>query len=112
MTAKTCCILFIIFGLVLAARSATYTATNNANWNTAATWDPNGVPGTSDTAVIPMGRTVTYSGTPSTVGAVQISGTLSLSAAGTLGDVWIDSAGTFNPTASGANITFSGNVTN
>src|SRR5207237_9778185 len=97
--------------LVAPAHAATYTPTNNANWNTAATWDPNGVPGPSDLAVIPAGKTVTYSGTPSTVGAVQVSGTLSLSAAGTLGDVWIDSTGTFNPTTSGANIIFSGNVT-
>src|SRR3954467_14919884 len=82
----------------LPVRATTYTATNNANWNTAGTWDPNGVPGAPDLAVIPAGKTVTYGGTPSTVGAVQISGTLSVSGAGTLGDVWIDVTGSLNPT--------------
>ena len=112
MKLKICWILFIIICGVSGARSATYTAINNANWNTASTWDLNAVPGPSDLAVIPVGRTVTYGGTPATVGAVQISGTLSLSAAGTLGDVWIDGTGTFNPTTSGANLIFGGNVTN
>src|SRR5438105_2609245 len=93
-------------------RATTYTATNNANWNTAATWDPNGIPGSADVAIIPLARTVTYGGTPSIVGAVQVSGTFSISGAGTLGDVWIDSTGIFNPTTSGANVIFSGNVTN
>src|SRR5712671_1994704 len=74
----------------------TYTATNNAGWNTASTWDPNGIPGAADTAIIPAGKTVTYGGTPATVGAIQIAGTFSCSSAGTLGDVWIQSGGTFN----------------
>src|SRR3989442_8505071 len=112
MRIKICWVLFVFIGAPSAARAATYTATNNASWSTTSTWDPNGVPGSTDVAIIPVGRTVTYGGSPSTVGAVQVSGTLSLSAAGTLGDVWIDSTGTFNPSTSGANIIFSGNVTN
>jgi len=112
MKAKTCWLLLLLVGVISGAQAVTYTATNNAGWNMATTWDPNGVPGSADTAVIPAGKTVTYGGTPSTVGAVQISGTLSVSSAGTLGDVWIDTTGTLNPTASGANLIFSGNVTN
>ncbi|MDB6123888.1 MAG: hypothetical protein JWQ71_2881 [Pedosphaera sp.] len=96
----------------LTVQATTYTATNNAAWNTGSTWDPNGIPGASDVAIIPIGKTVTYGGTPATVGAIQVAGTFSVSAAGTLGDVWIESTGTFNPTASGAAVTFSGNVTN
>jgi fibronectin-binding autotransporter adhesin len=96
----------------LAVQATTYTATNNASWNTASTWDPNGIPGASDVAIIPIGKTVTYGGTPATVGAIQVAGTFSISSAGTLGDVSIESTGTFNPTTSGAAVTFSGNVTN
>src|SRR5690349_12185382 len=84
----------------LPVRATTYTATNNAAWNTAGTWDPNGIPGPADVAVIPTGKTVTYGGTPATIGAIQIAGTFSVSAAGTLGDVSIESTGTFNPTSS------------
>ncbi len=97
---------------ISSAGAATYTATNNAGWNTAATWDPNGIPGVADTAVIPVGKTVTYGGTPATVGTILISGTFSPSATGTLGDVSVDSTGNFNVTGSGANMVFSGNVTN
>jgi hypothetical protein len=89
-----------------------YTATNSAAWNTASTWTPNGIPGASDIAIIPTGKTVTYSGTPATVGTILISGTFSPSASGTLGDVWVDTNGNFNVTSSGANIVFSGSVTN
>jgi hypothetical protein len=112
MTTKVFSLLLTIICSASLARAATYTATNSANWNTTTTWDPNGIPGASDLAIIPLGKTVTYGGSPSTVGAVQISGTLSISAAGTLGDVWIDTTGVFNPTTSGANVIFSGSVTN
>src|SRR5258708_7397667 len=105
-------VLALTLSLLTAARAATYTATNNANWNTAATWDPNGIPGVSDLAVIPSGKTVTYSGSPSTVGAVQVSGTLSVWSAGTFGDVGVDTTGTLNPTPSGANIPFGGSAPN
>jgi hypothetical protein len=112
MKARTLSILVLTISLTFSTRAATYTAINSGNWNTAATWDLNAVPGASDLAVIPAGTTVAYGGTPATVGAVQISGTLSISSAGTLGDVWIDATGTLNPTTSGANITFAGSVTN
>ncbi|MBW8864777.1 MAG: G8 domain-containing protein [Verrucomicrobia bacterium] len=103
----------LIFLLTAAATHAnTYTATNNAGWNTANTWDPNGIPGAADTAIIPTGKTVTYGGTPATLGTILISGTFSPSASGTLGDVWVDTTGNFNVTSSGATITFSGSVTN
>jgi hypothetical protein len=105
------CLLALLIASV-SAQAASYTATNNANWNTASTWDPNGVPGGADTAVIPAGKTVSYGGTPATIGTIQISGTLSVSGAGTFGDVWIDTTGTLNPTTSGASITFGGSVTN
>jgi hypothetical protein len=103
--------LLLILGTA-AVNAATFTATNSANWNTASTWDPNGVPGTSDLAVIPSGRSVTYGGTPSSVGAVEVSGTLNVSGSGTLGDLWIDTTGTLNPITSGASIIFAGSVTN
>lgn len=90
----------------------TYTAVNNGGWNTASTWSPSGIPGTVDTAIIPVGKAVTYGGTPSTVGTILISGTFSPSQAGTLGDVWVDTTGSFNVTGSGANMTFSGSFTN
>lgn len=112
MNLKPVAILSLILGATAVANATTFTATNNANWNTASTWDPNGVPGAADTAVIPAGITVTYQANPSTIGAVQISGTLSVSGSGTLGDVWIDSTGTFNPINSGASVIFSGSVTN
>jgi hypothetical protein len=94
------------------SQANTYTATNSAGWNTASTWDPNGIPGAADTAIIPAGRNVTYAGTPATVGTILISGTFSPSATGTLGDVWVDTTGNFNVTGSGANLVFSGSVTN
>ncbi|MDB6019278.1 MAG: Pectate lyase superfamily protein, partial [Pedosphaera sp.] len=97
---------------VTALPANTYTATNNAGWNTASTWDPNGIPGAADIAIIPAGRTVTYAGTPATVGTILISGTFSPSTTGTLGDVWVDTTGNFNVTGSGANLVFSGSVTN
>ncbi len=112
MKVKALCLLALTFSALSAMEAATYTATNNANWNTTSTWDPNGVPGASDLAVIPVGKTVTYSGTPATASAVQVSGTLSVSGSGTFGDVWIDTTGTLNPTTSGASINFGGNVTN
>ena len=108
----------LIFAGILAlssvptAQATVYTATNNANWNTTSTWDPNGVPGTADTAIIPAGKTVSHSGTPAILGAVQVTGSLGLSSAVTFGDVQIDSGGVFNPTSSGVNIVFNGNVTN
>lgn len=92
--------------------AATYTAAGNGGWNTTTTWSPNGIPGANDTAIIPAGINVTYGGTPSTLGVLQISGTFSPSTTGTLGDVWIDTTGSFNVTGSGANMVFSGNVTN
>jgi hypothetical protein len=112
MKIKTLCLLALTFSTLATARATTYTATNNANWNTTSTWDPNGVPGAADTAMIPSGKTVSYGGTPSTVGAVEISGTLNISSSGTFGDVWVDTIGTLNPNSSGASITFSGSVTN
>jgi hypothetical protein len=93
--------------------AATYTATNNnAGWNTASTWDPNGIPGSADTAIIPSGKTVTYAGTPATIGTILISGTFTPTSAGTFGDVWVDTTGTLNITANGGGVNFSGNVTN
>ena len=89
-----------------------FTATNNAAWNTASTWTPNGIPGPSDIAIIPAGKTVTWSGSPATIGTVQINGTFSVSASGTLGDVWVGTNGNFNVTSSGANLVFGGSVTN
>src|SRR5437667_11050484 len=100
MKSKAHWILLLLVGVISGAQAVTYTATNNAGWNTATTWDPNGVPGSADMAVIPVGKTVTYGGTPSIVGAVQISGRLSVSRARALGDVWIHRNGTLNPTAS------------
>src|SRR5258708_39712481 len=82
----------------------TYTATNNAGWNTASTWDPNGIPGAADTATIPAGKTVTYGGTPPTLGAIPISGTFSPSQAATVGNVWVDSTSNFNVTGGGTNM--------
>jgi hypothetical protein len=98
--------------MVTAVQANAYTATNSAGWNTASTWSPNGIPGASDIAIIPAGKTVTYSGTPATLGTILISGTFSPSASGTLGDVWVDSTGNFNVTGSGASLVFSGSVTN
>jgi hypothetical protein len=89
-----------------------FVATNSAAWNTASTWDPNGVPGASDIAIIPAGKTVTYGGTPATIGTVIVNGTFSPSASGTLGDVSVGATGNFNVTSSGASLVFSGNVTN
>src|SRR5260370_38050130 len=69
---------------ISSAGAATYTATNNAGWNTAATWDPNGIPGVADTAVIPVGKTVTYGGTPADGCAVFVRGNFSPSSDCTL----------------------------
>lgn len=88
------------------------TATNNAAWNTASTWNPNGIPGPSDIAIIPSGKTVTWSGTPAAIGTILINGTFSVSASGTLGDVWVNTNGNFNVTSSGANLVFGGSLTN
>src|SRR5258708_39872589 len=82
----------------------TYTATNSAGWNTASTWDPNGIPGAADTAIIPAGRDVTYGGTTAPVGTGLSSGTFSPSATGTLGDGWVDTPGSANGAGRGASL--------
>jgi hypothetical protein len=97
---------------VTAFQANAFVATNSAAWNTASTWDPNGIPGASDVAIIPAGKTVTYGGTPATIGTIIINGTFSPSASGTLGDVSVGATGNFNVTSSGASLVFSGNVTN
>src|SRR5664280_599852 len=70
------------------AHSATITWTNTASggWNTAANWNPNTVPGASDTAIITnAGVTVSLNGA-TTVGAIVLgtngAGTVTLSLAG------------------------------
>src|ERR1035437_10001833 len=77
--------------LVLASfsvRAATINWTNAASsgWNTAANWNPNGVPGTNDTAIITnAGVTVSLNGA-TTIGGVILgtngAGTVTLALAG------------------------------
>jgi hypothetical protein len=51
----------LFLGALLSARAATITWTNAAggNWGTAANWNPNQVPGASDTALITSSGTYT-----------------------------------------------------
>src|ERR1041384_6489029 len=60
--------------------AAAYTANvNNMNWDTAASWIPNGVPRAGDTATIPTGIRVNITdSTNVNIGAVTINGTGSL----------------------------------
>src|SRR5436190_23812547 len=61
--------------LVPQAFGANFTWTNNAggNWNTAANWSPNQVPGPTDSATVSINAALTVS-TPSAVGNVTFSG--------------------------------------
>src|SRR3954462_4591530 len=62
------------------ARATDYTANvNNMNWDTAASWTPNGVPRGGDTASIPNAIRVNITdSTNVNIGAVTITGTGSL----------------------------------
>ena len=77
-----------LFVAGFSARAANINWTNSASggWNTAANWNPNGVPGMNDTAIITnAGVTVSLNGT-TTVGAIILgtngAGTVTLSLAG------------------------------
>src|SRR4051794_9197454 len=60
--------LLLLGGVAATSHAATITWTNNTpgNWNTAANWSPNQVPGAADTAVLANGVSVTL-GSPTTV---------------------------------------------
>jgi hypothetical protein len=107
-------------------KAVTYSATNttaNTPWATTTTWNPNGIPGASDTAIIPSGKIVRIPNTDNnrTCGSIviQSGGTLTIgSGSGVvtgviLGDILVESGGTLNgATGNGQSWTFSGNVTN
>ena len=132
--------LLLAVGVLLSASTGpaatARTSTATANWGTAATWSPNGVPAAGDTITILSGHTVTIAAaalSPATLtinsggqltvggynltvtGATTVNGTLEHnSTAGThtfTGNVTINSGGAWNVTAA-ATITCSGNVTN
>jgi hypothetical protein len=70
--------LALIFGAVTRSTAATYIWTNTAsgNFTDGGSWDPNGTPGSSDTANLPLAftGTVTVDGSDRTVGALQTYG--------------------------------------
>lgn len=61
------------------SRAATKTSTGTANWNTAGTWSPSGVPGAADSVVIATGHNVTLD-TDGTCGVLNVVGTLTFDA--------------------------------
>src|ERR1039458_6782581 len=84
------------------AASITWTNTVSGGWNTAANWNPNTVPGASDTAIITnAGVTVTLDISP-TVGGIILgtngAGTVTLSLAGQT--LMLDGPLTVNPSGS------------
>lgn len=82
----------------------------NGNWNTAATWNKNAVPGAADTVTIANNTTVALDGTNTITGfSVATGGTLN-AATGSLNFASLTNNGTVN--VSGASLTASGTVTN
>src|ERR1017187_7157958 len=61
---------FLMAGFQTEAANITWTNTASGGWNTAANWNPNSVPGATDTAIITnAGVTVTLNGA-TTVGTI------------------------------------------
>jgi len=111
-------VLWLVTGSI--AHSTTYVWSNTAggNWNVAADWSPNGMPGSGDTADISASGTYTVTvNTAESVGTLTMNGTsgmqtLNISSSGTL---TINSASTGNANAvvevSGGTLTGTGSLT-
>lgn len=56
---RTAFVLAVSIAMVATASAATFIASQNGNWSSAATWANAGVPGAADTAIINAGITVT-----------------------------------------------------
>src|ERR1019366_5650100 len=101
LTATAMAFLFVASFSVRAA-NVNWTNLTSGGWSTAANWNPNGVPGTNDTAIIAnAGVTVSLNGT-TTVGAIILgtngAGTVTLSLAGQT--LSLDGPLTVNPSGS------------
>src|SRR6476646_6591049 len=100
------------------ARATDYTATlNNMNWDTPASWTPNGVPRAGDTATIPNGIRVNITdSTNVNIGAVTITGSGSLHVNSTaiisMGDFLNSASGGLADDSWGPTMNFYGNWTN
>jgi len=100
------------------APATDYTANvNNMNWNTAASWIPNGVPRQGDTATIPNGIRVNLNdSTNVNIGAVTITGSGSLHVNSTavisIGDFLNSASGGLADDSWGPTLNFYGNWTN
>ena len=55
----------LLFGISFPVNAATYTSVTSGNWSTAATWDQNAVPTSTDDVIIANGTTVTVTTTQS-----------------------------------------------
>src|SRR5882757_8808480 len=103
---------------VVKAHATDYTANaNNMNWNTGASWIPNGVPRQGDTATIPNGIRVNVTdSTNVNIGAVTITGTGSLHVNSTavisVGDFLNSASGGLADDSWGPTLNFYGNWTN
>ncbi len=79
--------------------ATTFTSAQSGDWATAATWSPNGVPGSADTVTINNGHTVTVGG-GQTVGDMTVNGVLAINSSVTF--IAVGSV-TNNGTISGGN---------
>src|SRR5678815_4240670 len=107
-----------VFVAALQSYATDYTANvNNMNWDTAASWIPNGVPRGADTATIPNGIRVNITdSTNVNIGAVTITGSGSLHVNSTavisVGDFLNSASGGLADDSWGPTMNFYGNWTN
>ena len=60
----------VMAGFVAHAATINWTNTTSSGWNTAANWNPNTVPGTTDTAIISLAGVTVSLNSDTTVGAI------------------------------------------
>src|ERR1039458_10169483 len=101
LTAAAMAMLFVA-GYSVRAANVNWTNSNSGGWNTGANWNPNGVPGASDTAIITNAGVTVSLNAATTVGAIILgtngAGMVTLSLAGQT--LSLDGPLTVNPSGS------------
>ena len=94
--------MLFVAGYSVRAANVNWTNSNSGGWNTGANWNPNGVPGASDTAIITNAGVTVSLNAATTVGAIILgtngAGTVTLSLAGQT--LSLDGPLTVNPSGS------------
>lgn len=94
----------------IASSDIPFISVANGNWNTAATWNKNAVPGAADVVTIANNTNVTLDGTNAITGLTVATGGTLTAATGSLNFTSLTNSGTVN--ISGASLTASATVTN